>query len=223
MKDGEFHQVRWEPGAQDAQVRSLTFVRHGDLWVGLRDRGMVRLKGGVLVGAVTAKDGLPSDEVRSVLERPDGSLVIGTFRGLALWRAGKVARGPAGLDGIAIDEVVQDGRGELWCATANGLAHVRGDLVEWVGADRLPTTRVRQLLFDRDGNLWTGTGSGVARMTPNGQIELLASPARRGRALLEPSGGDLGLAPGGGLDRLRDGDAIPFGPPQGATSSIVMT
>ena len=223
MKNGEFRQVMWEPGAQDAQVRSLTFIRSGELWVGLRDHGMVRLRDGVRVGALTSRDGLPSDEVRSVVEKPDGSLVIGTFRGLAVWRAGKVTHGPAGLDGIAIDEVVQDGRGELWCATANGLAHVRGDLVEWVGADRLPTTRVRQLLFDRDGNLWIGTGSGVARMTPNGQIELLASPAAMVLALFEDSEGDVWIGTEGGLDRLRDGDAIPFGPPQGATSSIVMT
>src|SRR5262249_56297002 len=129
----------------DAQVRSLTFDRDGDLWVGLRDHGMVRLRGGVRVGTVTSRDGLPSDEVRSILIAPDGSLVVGTFRGLARWRAGKVTRGPAGLDGVAIDEVVQDGNGELWCATANGLAHVRGDDVDWVGAARLQTTRVRHL------------------------------------------------------------------------------
>ena len=223
LSGGEFRSVIWEPGAEDAQVRSLAFDRSGELWVGLHDRGLVRLRDGVLTGSVTSRDGLPSDDVRSILVAPDGSLWLGTFRGLARWSAGKVSRGPSELDGVAIDEVIQGAHGDLWCATANGLARVRGGAVDWVGADRLPTLRVRQLLFDRDHNLWIGTGSGVARMTPNGQIDLLARPAAMVLALFEDSEGDVWIGTEGGLDRLRDGDAIPIGEPQGATSDPVMT
>jgi ligand-binding sensor domain-containing protein/signal transduction histidine kinase len=222
--NGEFRAVLWAPDAASAQIRALTADRDGTLWVGLHDRGVIRLRDGVQVMALTADpDGLPSDEVRSILAARDGSMWIGTFRGLAQWRAGHLIGGPTGLDGIAIDEVVEDARGEVWCATANGLAHVHADRVDWVAADRLPTRRVRQLLFDRDGNLWIGTGSGVARMTPDGQVELLPHPASMVLALFEDSEGDVWIGTEGGLDRLRDGDAIPFSAPQGATSDTVMT
>lgn len=222
--NGEFHPVVWAPDAASAQIRALTEDHGGSVWIGLHDRGIVRLRDGAQIGTLTAEDdGLPSDEVRSILAAHDGSMWIATFRGLAQWRAGHVLGGPRGLDGIAIDEVVEDPDGDLWCATANGLAHVHGDRVEWVAADRLPTRRVRQLLFDRDRNLWIGTGSGVARMTPDGQVELLPHPASMVLALFEDSEGDVWIGTEGGLDRLRDGDAIPFSAPQGATSDTVMT
>ncbi|MEO7729742.1 MAG: two-component regulator propeller domain-containing protein, partial [Kofleriaceae bacterium] len=220
---GEFRAVSWAPGAGDAQIRSLAFDRDGDLWIGLHDQGLVRLHAGVRVMVLTLGDGLPSADVRSILSARDGSLWLGTFRGLAQWRAGRVVRGPAALDGIAIDKLAQDAHGDLWCATANGLAHLRGDTVEWVGADRLPTTRIRQILFDRDGNLWIGSGKGVARMTPDGRIDLLARPLSTVLALFEDSEGNLWIGTEGGLDRLRDGDVIPIGAADGVTDNPVLT
>jgi ligand-binding sensor domain-containing protein/signal transduction histidine kinase len=223
LVDGEFRAVIWETGAQNAQIRTLTFDREGDLWIGLRDQGVVRLRAGILVAALGSRDGLPADEVRSILAARDGSIWFGTFRGLAQWKAGALVRGPSALDAIAIDKVAQDARGDLWCATGNGLVHVRGDKVEWIGADRLPTTRVRSILFDRDGNLWIGTGKGVARMTPSGQIDLLARPVAMVLTLFEDSEGNMWIGTEGGLDRLRDGNIIPFGAAQGATDSVVFT
>ncbi|HSR96197.1 MAG TPA: two-component regulator propeller domain-containing protein, partial [Kofleriaceae bacterium] len=221
--NGEFHAVLWEPGAENAQVRALTFDLDGDLWIGLRDRGVVRLRNGVLVAALGSSDGLPADEVRSILAARDGSMWFGTFRGLSQWKAGALLHGPPGLDGIAIDKVAQDPHGDLWCATANGLAHVRGDSVEWIGADRLPTARVRTILFDRDGNLWIGTGKGVARMTPAGRIDVLARPVAMVLTLFEDSESNVWIGTEGGLDRLRDGNIVPLGAAQGATDSVVFT
>ena len=221
--DGEFRQVIWEPGAQDGQIRALAFDRGGDLWIGLHDRGVVRLHAGVPVARLTSRHGLLSDDIRSILIARDGSAWFGTFRGLAHWSNGRLTRGPAALDAVAIDEVAQDARGDVWCATASGLAHVRGDTVEWIGADQLPTPQVRQLLFDRNGNLWIGTGKGVARMTPDGRIDLLARPIAMVLALFEDSEGNLWIGTEGGLDRLRDGDVIPIGPAQGATDQPVFS
>ena len=223
MVEGEFQPVIWEPGAQDGQIRALAFDRGGDLWIGLHDRGVVRLHGDTAVLRLGTRDGLQSEDIRSILVARDGTLWISTFRGLAHWSAGRLTRGPAALDGIAIDRVAEDAHGELWCATANGLAHVRGDGVDWVGVDRLPTTPVRQILFDRDGNLWIGTGKGVARMTPDGQIDLLARPIAMVLALFEDAEGNLWIGTEGGLDRLRDGDVIPFGAAQGATDGAAFS
>jgi ligand-binding sensor domain-containing protein/signal transduction histidine kinase len=223
LVDGEFQRVTWEPGAQDAQIRSLELSRDGELWIGLHDHGLVRLRDGVLVAKLASSDGLPSDDVRSVLAARDGTLWFGTFRGIAQWNAGRVVRGPSALNGIAIDDIAQAVNGDLWCATANGLAHVHGNDVEWVGDGRLQTQRVRQVMFDRDGNLWIGTGAGVARMTPDGRIDALAHPTATVLALYEDAEGDVWIGTEGGLDRLRDGDIIPFGAAQGAADDIIFT
>lgn len=215
--DGEFHVVAWEPGPQEQQIRALAFDAAGELWVGMHDRGVVRLHAGALITALTVRDGLPSDDIRSFLAARDGTMWIGTFRGLAQWKAGRLSRGPAALDGVAVHAIAQDGRGELWLATAKGLAHLRGDAIEWVGADRLLTGDIRQVLFDRDGNLWIGAATGVARMTPNGQIDRLAQPAAIVLALFEDSEGNLWIGSETGLDRLRDGDVLSFGASKGLT------
>jgi ligand-binding sensor domain-containing protein len=219
---GGFQAAGWEPNAQDQQVRALAFDGNDDLWIGMRDRGLVRLHGGVLAMALTTHDGLPSDDVRAFLVAPDGAMWIGTFRGLARWKAGRIARGPAALDGVAVEAIAQDAHGELWCATDKGLAHVRGDAVEFIAAAKLPETDIRTLLFDHDGNLWIGTGSGVARMTPRGDIERLPHPDVLILALFEDNDGNLWIGSERGLDRLRDGDVVPFGASEGYADDVTL-
>src|SRR4051812_28130244 len=67
LVNGEFRPVVWEPGPQEQQTRVLAFDAGGDLWIGMRERGVVRLHDGVLVAALGARDGLPSDDIRSLL------------------------------------------------------------------------------------------------------------------------------------------------------------
>jgi ligand-binding sensor domain-containing protein len=219
--DGEFRTVVWESGPQAQQIRALAFGRDGDLWVGLRDRGIARLHRGSLVSIQGVGDGLPHNDVRSILPARDGTVWIGTFSGLARWSAGRIIAGPAALAGVAVHAIAQDAHGELWCATANGLAHLRGDSVELVGVNRLPTTDVRRLLFDRDGTMWIGTGTGAARMTPGGHIDMLRTPASMVLALFEDSEGNVWIGSEKGLDRLRDGDVLPFGTSEGTTDEPV--
>ncbi|HSR99155.1 MAG TPA: two-component regulator propeller domain-containing protein [Kofleriaceae bacterium] len=218
--DGEFHPVEWEPGLQEQRVLALAFDRGGDLWVGLHDRGLIHLHDGALVAAFTAKDGLPSDDVRAIFPARDGTLWIGTFHGLVALRNGRLERGPAQLERIAVHAFAQDARGDLWCATASGLAHLQGDRAELVAADRLPSSDVRRVLFDRDGNLWVGTSGGAARMTPDGKVDALARPAAMILALFEDSEGNVWIGSEKGLDRLRDGDVLPFGASEGGTDDI---
>ncbi|HSR98325.1 MAG TPA: two-component regulator propeller domain-containing protein [Kofleriaceae bacterium] len=221
LTEGEFRPVVWEAGPQAQQIRTMAFGREGDLWIGLRDRGLARLHNGTLVGLWGARDGLPHNDVRSMLAARDGTVWVGTFSGLARWRAGRILPGPAALAGVAVHAIAEDVHGELWCATANGLAHLRGDAVEIVGLQRLPTTDVRRILFDRDGTLWIGTGTGAARMSPSGQIDMLPAPASMILALFEDSEGNVWIGSEKGLDRLRDGDVLPFGTSEGTTDEPV--
>jgi ligand-binding sensor domain-containing protein len=219
---GEFHPIAWEPGPQEQQIRALAFDAAGDLWIGMRDRGVVRLHAGVLAGALTTHDGLPSDDIRSFLVARDGSVWIGTFKGLVQWKAGRIAAGPAALDGTAIHAITEDARGELWVATDRGLAHLHGNAVEMLDATRLPASNVHSVMFDRDGNLWIGTITGLARMTSDGRIQRLPQPEATIRALLEDSEGNVWIGSETGLDRLRDGDVIPVGKFEGVTDDAAL-
>jgi ligand-binding sensor domain-containing protein len=217
LVDGEFQAVAWEPGPQEQRIRALAFDGNGDLWIGMRDRGVARLHAGALVGTLTTRDGLPSDDIRAFLLARDGTMWIGTFKGLVRWKAGRIAPGPAALDGSTIHAIAQDAQGELWCATDHGLAHLRGDTVETLAGSRLPASDAHSVLFDRDGNLWIGTSAGVARRTPDGEIQRLPQPQVAILALFEDSEGNLWIGSKKGLDRLRDGDVIPVGGTEGLT------
>jgi len=217
VASGEFLQIAWEPGLQEQQIRALAFDHAGDLWIGLRDRGIVRLHAGVLAGALTTHDGLPSDDIRTFFVARSGAVWIGTFKGLVQWNAGQIARGPAALDGTAIHAIAEDARGDLWVGTDRGLAHIHGGAVDILDATHLPASNVYSLLFDRDHNLWIGTIAGVARMTSDGKLQRLPQPEAAIRALFEDADGNVWIGSETGLDRLRDGDVIPLGKSEGVT------
>jgi ligand-binding sensor domain-containing protein len=219
--DGEFRPVAWEPGTQEQQIRALAFDSSGDLWIGMRDRGVVRLHDGALMAALTTYDGLPSADVRALHATRDGTMWIGTFRGLVRWVDGRLLRGPPALDGVAVHSIAEDGSGALWCATDKGLMRLRDDAAEPVAADRLTPAEVSTVLFDRDGNLWIGLRTGVARMTSDGEIERLSTPGALVNALFEDADGNLWIGSDRGLDRLRDGDVLPFGVSEGLADEVV--
>ncbi|HSS03328.1 MAG TPA: two-component regulator propeller domain-containing protein [Kofleriaceae bacterium] len=221
LVNGEFRPVAWEPGPQEQQTRVLAFDAGGDLWIGMRERGVVRLHDGALVAALGGRDGLPSDDVRSLLAAGDGAMWIGTFHGLVRWADGKLVRGPPPLDGVAVYSIAEDASGGLWCATDKGLLRLRGDAVEPVTAEGLAPGEATKLLFDRDGNLWIGTRTGVARMTADGRIERLPYPDALVNALFEDADGNLWIGSDRGLDRLRDGDVLPFGASEGLADEVV--
>ncbi len=215
--DGVFRTVAWEPGPQEQMVRALAFDASDDLWIGTRDRGVVRLHDGTFAAALTTHDGLPSDDIRSFLRARDGSMWIGTFKGLARWKAGQVLHGPDALDGASINSIAEDAQGDVWCATEKGLAHLHGESIELLELSALPARDVHAVLFDRDGNLWIGTSAGVARRTPDGQIQRLPEPAAMIQALFQDREGNLWIGSEKGLDRLFDGDMIPIGGAEGLT------
>jgi ligand-binding sensor domain-containing protein len=218
---GEFRTVAWEPGPQEQQIRVLAFDASGDLWIGMNDRGVVRLHDNTLAAALTTRDGLPSDDVRALLATRDGAMWIGTFHGLVRWTGGRLVRGPPELDGVAVHSIAQDAGGATWCATDKGLVRLHGDAVEQVGAGRLTPGEVRKVRFDRDGNLWLGTRTGVARMTSDGEVERLPYPEVLIQALFEDADGDLWIGSDRGLDRLSDGDVLPFGASEGLADEVV--
>jgi signal transduction histidine kinase/ligand-binding sensor domain-containing protein len=121
-----------------------------------------------------------------------------------------------GLAGDEINAILQDSRGFLWIGTDSGLSRFDGS--RFVGYDSrqgLPSPNVTALLEDSSGGILVGTTGGLARLDPNPAVAagrlFKPAPAGAGRlrgrvATLLAEGGSVwaaGLAPGGGLFRLR--------------------
>ncbi|HEV8145502.1 MAG TPA: two-component regulator propeller domain-containing protein, partial [Bryobacteraceae bacterium] len=78
-----------------------------------------------------------------------------------------------GLPSERVQRIVQDSRGFLWFATADGLSRFDGyEFANFGAAQGLPDVSVSGFLEARDGAYWLATGHGVYRLqlTPTGPI-----------------------------------------------------
>jgi signal transduction histidine kinase len=195
-------------------ILALAAAPNGDLWAGTPD-GLNRIRAG-RVETFTSADGLPDDFIRSLMVDADGSLWIGTRRGLTHWEIGKGAIPAArmetytranGLGSDLVGAMTRDARGDLWVATLAGLSRLRGGAIEnFTTADGLSSNVVRALLSrangtlligtqDRGWNLWDGQRFSPARQSGQEHAAI--------HAILDDGQGHLWFATGDGIARCE--------------------
>jgi len=115
--------------------------------------------------------------VRALAESRDGSLWIGTSRGLNRWRGGRIEASLTADDGLPGDSVLsllEDRDGSLLVGSyTDGLLRLRdGKLIaQYDNARGMPgSNQVRALVQDADGSVWIGTTRGLVRMR-NGKFQ----------------------------------------------------
>ena len=153
-------------------------VDHGgnDRWLGT-PAGLWHLEGARL-RRYTKADGLPSDDVTSIVGGHGGVLWIGMRSGgLARLRDGRV-ESLAIDDGLPDDFVralYEDGERNLWVGTnTGGLSRLHDTPFRTVSTrEGLPTEMVRAVFESRDGSMWVGTPAyGLTRVL-NGAVTRL--------------------------------------------------
>jgi signal transduction histidine kinase/ligand-binding sensor domain-containing protein len=178
----------------------------GYLWLG-SEFGLLRFDG---VRFVTwnppAGQDLPSSYIRSLLPARDGTFWIGTAKGLASLKGGKLTRYPE-LEGQAIWALLEDREGTVWAggqANPTGkLCAIRSGNVQCYGEDGRFGQFIDTLYEDREGNVWVGGITGLWRCKP-GPPKLYPMPDRV-RALMEDADGALVVVMQGGIRRLVEG------------------
>ena len=192
-------------------MRCLLASKDGPLWIGTSD-GLARWKDGKVI-AFSTKDGLPGNNVRA-LRLEDGRVFVTTDEGEASVSGDRVM--PAVYEKLtSIDPRLEpifatrtaDGRQAQ--ATITELAVVgEGKELRWQVGHELPGSRIQALFADREGSLWIGTNSGLARWA-GGKVQVLpvTDPLASASvlALMEDREGNLwGGTESGGLHILRD-------------------
>jgi ligand-binding sensor domain-containing protein/signal transduction histidine kinase len=131
---------------------------------------------------LTTRDGLPSDDIVSLLGDSSDSLWIGTSSGLAVLRAGRI-QSLSGLNPILREPILglaEDRLGSLWIATISHLVSLDRKQVlenatsvrlrEYGPADGLPGTeairRNRSVVADSLGRIWFSLNQGLAAVDP---------------------------------------------------------
>jgi ligand-binding sensor domain-containing protein len=165
------------------EVLSLAQSAPGELWLGT-NIGLFLLRADGRVERYARDHGLPATFITTVLSAEHGALWVGTTEGgLALIESGsriedfRVRRIFTDADGLGsswINDVLQTSKGEVWIATAWGIARMRPDAASgrcspcadsiYVGANS-PTFSLAE---DRSHNMWVGTRIGVVRVLTAG-------------------------------------------------------
>ncbi len=150
---------------------------------------MVRFDGVQFVPWTTSSgEHLPSVRIHSLLGTRDGSLWIGTSRGLVKWSHFRLT----GIQGGSafIESLVEGPQGRVWVTRsqvrdhAGPLCEVSEDTLHCHDASEgIPFAFAQPLFGDAQGNLWFGSSLGVGRWA-SGEVKTFIPKALRGNDLL---------------------------------------
>nr|WP_225444398.1 two-component regulator propeller domain-containing protein [Pseudomarimonas arenosa] len=154
-----------EPLDLRESVISMLAGAPGQLWLGTYYRGVIEWRDGQVVQRFDRQQGLPGNQVRSLLRHQDGSIYVGTNRGLARLQAGAVER--LDLRQLPAQDIItmfQQGDGTVWLGTSLGAAHDRdGEFIPLRDPALSKTQRVYGFAEEPDGTLWLVGDRGLAR------------------------------------------------------------
>lgn len=224
---GVWQEFSRKDGLAHPRIRAIHEAPDGALWFGSNGRGVIRFAHGRFT-AVTRAQGLSSDLVRTICPAPDGRLWIGTENGgLSRLDLDSVGRpgGPQiatvgmrqGLYTNGIHQIVDDGLGNLWMSSNQGIFSARIADLNAV-ADGVKA-RLETVVFterdgmadreangssgfrDRSGKLWFPTIQGVVRIDPRQALRRREPPPvhvvrlRSGEEEIPRSGGAARVSP----------------------------
>jgi ligand-binding sensor domain-containing protein len=191
-------------------IEAIAQTPDGYLWLGT-EFGLLRFDGIKADSWQPPPDQpLPSNAIISLLAARYGTLWIGTFKGLASWKGGKLTQ-YAELSGRIIPTLLEDREGTIWAGgsgAAGRLCAIQKVHVQCYGEDGSFGVGVFSL-YEHRGNLWAGAATGLWRWKPDPpKLYPMPGPSRSITALIEGDNGALWIAsPGGGIRQLVDGKA----------------
>jgi signal transduction histidine kinase/ligand-binding sensor domain-containing protein len=232
---GSMNRQSWtmENGLPQNTIQAMAQTADGYLWLGT-EAGLVRFDGiQFALFDRASKPALPDNDVRCLMARTDGTLLVATAGGTVLLNRDSVTSTSEICSANALQARYDDG-GTGWSAVANQggvtfTAIVEKMQVHLEAGKQLPGNRIQSLLADREGVLWIGTNRGLARYAI-GKVEKLPVTDPLATAsivsLLEDREGNLWVGTEtGGLHVLRDQRFVNIGAPEGlsadATTAVV--
>lgn len=222
-----WHQGQWRkvgPPLNRAPIAAVAGSERQGLWVATAG-GLWQSVGAGRWRKWGKPEGLPSEEVSSVVLCRDGRTAVGTVAGLVMLEGGRVRKIELGAGGKreVISGMVEDRDGNLWVAMwPEGLVRVKANgEVDRFGPGPILASPVQALREDREGNLWVGTDSeGLILLESAGLAGFGVAEGLSAQLLwnvLEDREGTVWAASRKGLQRLRNGQMAAAAPPALAT------
>lgn len=215
----------------NATVQAIHVDSRDQLWVGLGERPLGGGSGSLIVGQefngpftpvpIFSATNRTMESVKSILETDDGTIIVGTFRGVWVVSEGvvrpvtEVVPGlPPIFSGAMVKDIKVDQDGRLWMATWSGLIRWDRNLSEVqiyrhdpTDPNSLPKDDTVFIHVDQSGRIWAGSDThGLSLYRPQTDNFLNHFDPQRGLETVsdiqESPGGILWLASYAGLVRF---------------------
>jgi len=230
MEEERFFQFTVDQGLAGNRIHSVCPAADGSLWIGA-EGGLSHFDSGRFTN-YTVEDGLASNTILSLLEDRDGVLWVGSNNGVARLHQGRVLPDPDYGAMAVKDEILafeEDSEGSIWFGSwTTGLHRCREGLFTTLGQpEGLPGDVTRAVLEARDGALWIGSLSGLARLD-GGEIAVFDKSNGLSDnsvyCLLQSRDGAIWVGTRfGGLNRIAEGRIDVYDTEQGLSDNTVRT
>ena len=161
-------------------IKVISRDDRGHMWIGTDGEGLFELSDGKIT-AYRTEDGLPSNQIRTILCDRQGGLWVGTVGGLSRFQEGKFTNFST-QDGLANNRVMallEDTEGVLWVSTRGGLSRFQaGKFFNFREPEGLPDSYIYNVLDDGQGGFWLSSGKGIHRVA-KADLNALAGGIKR--------------------------------------------
>jgi len=148
------------------QVHAIYEDANGTIWIGTRSGGVALLRGTKFT-YLTTRDGLPSNNIQTIIPSRRGGIWIGSLGGLSYYQNGKFTN-LSSKDGLSADQVIslyEDPEGTLWIGS-DGLNRLKdGKITAYGDREGLFEQNPMAILEDDYGYLWLSTNKGIFRVS----------------------------------------------------------
>ena len=222
-RDRKFYTYTTKDGLPDDSIVDLAVDHAGTLWA-VAGVDLARFDGARFQVFKAGKD-IPVTTVQRVAEDRRHDLWVGGFGGVVKYSGSRFVPiiDAEALNSGNVTKIIRDSHDNLWIGSSQGLVlrSADGRIRKYDTRDGLPDIFVRALQIDRDGNVWAGTNSGLARLR-NNRFVTMSGPRGQDRdqvrSLFEDREGDLWIGANNGLTRLRDDVFTVYGKSEGLPS-----
>lgn len=149
-------------------INAVIYSNDSTLWVAADNNGIFRLKDDLLQH-FTTEQGLPTNNVYALAPSNDHSIWVGTQSGLTYFN-GESFDVVSQTDGISINVINEDTRGNVWMGTQSGLFrynYATQDIQFLNEENGLLNDDLLYLIFDHEQSLWTASyRAGLIRFRP---------------------------------------------------------
>ncbi|MBR4607973.1 MAG: HD domain-containing protein [Lachnospiraceae bacterium] len=204
--DANLDQTNLVSMLKGSRIRSITRDSKDRLWFSTYGtNSLIRYDHGN-VTRFSQQDGLPSDRLRTVVEREDGSVLVACTGGVAVIEGDRIAavyNEKSGINNVEILTVAEGVNGDIVVGTdGDGIYVVHDKKTMHVGTDQgLQSGVIMRIKRDPQRKLfWIVTSNSIAYMTEDYQVTTVQKfPYPNNFDLVENSQGDIWVLSGNGL------------------------